>query len=140
MSLPAAVLWDMDGTLVDTEPNWIAAEHAIVAEHGGTWSDEFAHQLDQEDGQADGAPACGLSRNELRVWCHVMQEAYTKFLDKANRRQKTVIDKYGATNPAEFFAVVTETFFEKPKQLRKKWPELYELMKSFYSMDPLAWE
>jgi HAD superfamily hydrolase (TIGR01509 family) len=45
MSLPAAVLWDMDGTLVDTEPYWIAAEHDIVEEHGGTWSDEFAHQL-----------------------------------------------------------------------------------------------
>ncbi len=45
MSLPAAVLWDMDGTLVDTEPYWIAAEHALVAGHGGTWSDEFAHQL-----------------------------------------------------------------------------------------------
>ncbi|KRE62803.1 HAD family phosphatase [Nostocoides sp. Soil756] len=45
MSLPAAVLWDMDGTLVDTEPYWIAAEHQIVEEHGGTWSDEFAHEL-----------------------------------------------------------------------------------------------
>ncbi len=45
MSLPAAVLWDMDGTLVDTEPYWIAAEHGIVEEHGGTWNDEFAHQL-----------------------------------------------------------------------------------------------
>ncbi len=45
MSLPAAVLWDMDGTLVDTEPYWIRAEHAIVEEHGGTWNDEFAHQL-----------------------------------------------------------------------------------------------
>ncbi|NHA68938.1 HAD family hydrolase [Phycicoccus flavus] len=45
MSLPAAVLWDMDGTLVDTEPYWIEAEHRIVEEHGGTWSDEFAHQL-----------------------------------------------------------------------------------------------
>ncbi len=45
MSLPAAVLWDMDGTLVDTEPYWIHAEHTIVEEHGGTWSDEFAHQL-----------------------------------------------------------------------------------------------
>ena len=43
--LPAAVLWDMDGTLVDTEPYWIAAEHAIVAEHGGQWSDELAHQI-----------------------------------------------------------------------------------------------
>ena len=45
MSLPAAVLWDMDGTLVDTEPYWIAAEHSIVEEHGGRWNDEFAHQL-----------------------------------------------------------------------------------------------
>lgn len=45
MTLPAAVLWDMDGTLVDTEPYWIAAEHAIVEEHGGVWTDEYAHQL-----------------------------------------------------------------------------------------------
>ena len=45
MSLPAAVLWDMDGTLVDTEPYWISAEHAIVGEHGGTWNDEYAHEL-----------------------------------------------------------------------------------------------
>ncbi|WP_406830901.1 HAD family phosphatase [Pedococcus sp. KACC 23699] len=43
--LPAAVLWDMDGTLVDTEPYWISAEHAIVEEAGGVWSDEYAHQL-----------------------------------------------------------------------------------------------
>jgi HAD superfamily hydrolase (TIGR01509 family) len=43
--LPAAVLWDMDGTLVDTEPYWIAAEYALVAEHGGTWSDAHAHAL-----------------------------------------------------------------------------------------------
>ena len=43
--LPAAVLWDMDGTLVDTEPYWIRAEHAIVEEAGGVWSDEYAHQL-----------------------------------------------------------------------------------------------
>ncbi len=43
--LPAAVLWDMDGTLVDTEPYWVAAEHAIVEEHGGTWSQDYAEQL-----------------------------------------------------------------------------------------------
>lgn len=43
--LPAAVLWDMDGTLVDTEPYWLRAEHAVVADHGGTWSEEYAHQL-----------------------------------------------------------------------------------------------
>ena len=44
-ALPAAVLWDMDGTLVDTEPYWIEAEHELVAAHGGVWNDEFAHQL-----------------------------------------------------------------------------------------------
>jgi HAD superfamily hydrolase (TIGR01509 family) len=44
-ALPGAVLWDMDGTLVDTEPSWIAAEYALVAEHGGTWNDEHAHAL-----------------------------------------------------------------------------------------------
>jgi HAD superfamily hydrolase (TIGR01509 family) len=49
MSLPAAVLWDMDGTLVDTEPYWIAAEHDIVEEHGGTWSEELSHQLVGKD-------------------------------------------------------------------------------------------
>src|SRR6476620_7833642 len=43
--LPAAVFWDMDGTLVDTEPYWITAEHAIVEEAGGVWNDEYAHQL-----------------------------------------------------------------------------------------------
>ena len=42
---PAAILWDMDGTLVDTEPYWFAAEHELVAAHGGTWSDEQAHSL-----------------------------------------------------------------------------------------------
>jgi HAD superfamily hydrolase (TIGR01509 family) len=44
-ALPAAVLWDMDGTLVDTEPYWIAAEHALVEAHGGAWTDAHAHQL-----------------------------------------------------------------------------------------------
>ncbi len=43
--LPAAVLWDMDGTLVDTEPSWMAAEYALVAEHGGSWSEEQARAL-----------------------------------------------------------------------------------------------
>ncbi|HET7477297.1 MAG TPA: HAD family hydrolase [Dermatophilaceae bacterium] len=45
MSLPAAVLWDLDGTLVDTEPYWMASERSLVEEHGGVWTDEHAHQL-----------------------------------------------------------------------------------------------
>jgi len=53
--------------------------------------------------------------------------------------KKTVIDSYGATNPAEFFAVSTETFFEKPKQLSKKYPELYDVLKDYYRLDPKEW-
>jgi len=100
---------------------------------------EFAHQLDQEDGSTDGAPVMKLSRNELKIWCSVMQESYDKFLKIADKKGKTVIDHYGASHPSEFFSVVTETFFEKPKQLHKKWPELYKLMKNFYRLDPLSW-
>jgi len=51
-----------------------------------------------------------------------------------------VLRHYGATNPAEFFAVATETFFEKPKQLSEKHPELYEELKDYYKLDPLHWE
>ncbi|MEC9327889.1 MAG: zinc-dependent peptidase, partial [Verrucomicrobiota bacterium] len=46
---------------------------------------------------------------------------------------------YGATNPAEFFAVATETFFEKPKKLQQRYPRVYDHLKSFYSLDPLSW-
>jgi Mlc titration factor MtfA (ptsG expression regulator) len=50
-----------------------------------------------------------------------------------------VLDKYGATNPAEFFAVATECFFEKPRSLRHKHPELYDELKRFYQQDPAKW-
>ena len=53
--------------------------------------------------------------------------------------KKSVTDDYGATNPAEFFAVATETFFEKPVQLKKKAPELYHELQSFYKVDPAEW-
>jgi Mlc titration factor MtfA (ptsG expression regulator) len=51
-----------------------------------------------------------------------------------------VIDGYGATNPAEFFAVSTETFFEKPKVLQKRYPDLYTELATFYALDPLSWD
>jgi Mlc titration factor MtfA (ptsG expression regulator) len=100
---------------------------------------EFAHQLDQEDGSADGAPILE-SRSCYRNWAAVLSTEYDKLQDKTRRRQRSVIRKYGATNPAEFFAVATEAFFEKPRQMHKKSPELYEELKSFYKTDPLSWK
>ena len=59
-ALPAAVMWDMDGTLVDTEPYWIAEEHRLVTDHGGVWTDEHAHQL-VANGAGTVAPFLGES-------------------------------------------------------------------------------
>ncbi|MFH1727421.1 MAG: M90 family metallopeptidase [Pseudomonadota bacterium] len=99
---------------------------------------EFAHQLDQEDGQADGAPILE-KRSAYKLWAQVLGSSYHKFINKINSGNDDVIDDYGATDPAEFFSVVTETFFEKPKQLKNKYPELYEEFKKYYKLDPVSW-
>ncbi len=97
---------------------------------------EFAHQLDQEDGKANGVPI--LQRNsDYSIWAQVMTEEYEKLCNSVQQGIKTVINSYGATNPAEFFAVATETFFEKPHQLLKKHPALYELLQRYYQLDPI---
>ena len=99
---------------------------------------EFAHQLDQADGQADGAPILG-SPEQYSRWQSVCSKVFTDLQAKVNEGDKTLIDEYGATNPAEFFSVVTETFFEKPYYLKKKRPELYKLFAEYYQVDPLTW-
>jgi MtfA peptidase len=98
---------------------------------------EFAHQLDQETGEADGAPA--LPRRSMYIaWARVLGAEFEELVRQAEQRHRTDIDRYGATNPAEFFAVVTEAFFEKPQQLRRKHPALYEQLQLFYRQDPAA--
>ncbi|MFC1478974.1 zinc-dependent peptidase [Planctomycetota bacterium] len=100
---------------------------------------EFAHQLDQEDGVSDGTP-CLENRSAYSGWARVLSRDYETLRKKAGKGRKSVMDKYGATNPAEFFAVATETFFEKPRQLHKKHPDLYQELKEYYKMDPLGWQ
>jgi MtfA peptidase len=99
---------------------------------------EFAHQLDQEDGVADGAPILER-RSAYASWASILGEEYDTLIRKKKRHSKTVLQKYGATNPAEFFAVATEAFYEKPRQLNKKHPELYQELKSYYKVDPMEW-
>ena len=99
---------------------------------------EFAHQLDQEDGVGDGAPTLA-SRSSYTVWARVLSDEYSRLRSRVEKGKKTVLDSYGATNPAEFFAVASETFFEKPVQLRKKHPELFDELKLFYNVDPTEW-
>jgi Mlc titration factor MtfA (ptsG expression regulator) len=100
---------------------------------------EFAHQLDQEDGDADGAPILE-NRSSYRTWAAVLGDEYERLCNKTRGRRRSVLNKYGATNPAEFFAVATEAFFEKPKQMHKKSPDLYEELKNYYRIDPLSWD
>lgn len=98
---------------------------------------EFAHQLDQEDGAADGAPILE-HRSRYAGWARVLGEGYEQLRGDSRSSRKSEMDKYGATDPAEFFAVATECFFEKPVQMRKKHPELYEELKVYYRLDPAA--
>ncbi|MBD2506541.1 zinc-dependent peptidase [Nostoc muscorum FACHB-395] len=99
---------------------------------------EFAHQLDQEDGKAEGVPIL-QSNSDYPIWAKVMTEAYQQLCNDVLQGAKTVMDSYGATNPAEFFAVATETFFEKPHQLLSKHPALYEQLQRYYKLDPVQW-
>src|SRR2546426_38679 len=95
---------------------------------------EFAHQLDAEDGVSDGAPI--LPPNALRTWGGVLSEEYERLRRDAEHGRPSALDEYGATNKAEFFAVATESFFEKPVQLEREHPELYGQLREFYGQDP----
>ena len=99
---------------------------------------EFAHQLDQVNGAADGVPELS-NTGCYREWASVFTGAFSRFQVKLDKGRRTVIDPYGATNPAEFFAVLTETFYEKPKQLQKNYPKVYEQLSLYYHVDPLEW-
>ena len=94
---------------------------------------EFAHKLDMRDGTIDGTP---LLRPDLRAdWFRVCTEVYE---DLVAGRPRPPMRWYGATNHGEFFAVATETFFEKGPQMRDRQPELYEVLKAFYKQDTAA--
>jgi Mlc titration factor MtfA (ptsG expression regulator) len=99
---------------------------------------EFAHQLDQEDGVADGAPLLEQRTNYI-AWARVLSKEYKNLCRKTRKGRPSVLRRYGATNPAEFFAVATETFFEKPRQMQTKHPELYEELRDYYKLNPVEW-
>ncbi|AXS84740.1 zinc-dependent peptidase [Marinobacter sp. Arc7-DN-1] len=96
---------------------------------------EFAHQLDYLDGTADGAPP--LSGEQARHWQHTMTEAYQDLRHSLGHHHKPWLDPYGATEPAEFFAVLTEAFFQQPDHLKKEQPEVYKALLGYYRLDPM---
>lgn len=99
---------------------------------------EFAHQLDGLDGDMGGTPPLG-SRRELERWREVADREYVRLVRRADRGEITLLDHYGASNRAEFFAVATECFFERPIAMQRQHPELYAIFSDFYRLDPVEW-
>jgi len=98
----------------------------------------FAHQLDQDTGAANGAPYVGRGALQ-QAWARVMNQEFAALREGLARAQPSLIGPYAATSPAEFFAVTTELFFEKPAALAAERPELYEQLKRCYRLDPASW-
>lgn len=95
---------------------------------------EFAHVLDLGDGRFDGTPELNAWA-DYHAWTRVFSKHYEQLRARPNRSQ--VLRPYGATNEAEFFAVATEAFFEKPSRMKEKAPELYEELRRYYRLDPV---
>ena len=99
---------------------------------------EFAHQLDFENYLADGTPALDTP-TAYRAWGRVMSAELQALRRASNAGLATVLDNYGATDPAEFFAVATEAFFEQPAALAASHPALFSEMKNFFRQDPTTY-
>ena len=119
---------------------------------------EFAHQLDQEKGHANGAPGLtglpsrsarrrspsgrpvGLTRRDAyRSWSAAMRAGYAALQADALRQRPSLLSHYGATDPAEFFAVASEVFFEQAQAMADTHPDLYRELAAFYRVDPASW-
>ena len=98
---------------------------------------EFAHHLDDLEGGMDGTPPLA-TQGEYRRWDQVTQEEYQRLAAAAQRGKVTLLEHYGATSRAEFFAVATECFFERPTALAQNHPALYDVLQTFYRQDPRA--
>jgi Mlc titration factor MtfA (ptsG expression regulator) len=98
---------------------------------------EFAHKLDMLDGVVDGVPPLG-DKAEYERWNRVCQAEYQRLRELSDAGREGVLDPYGSTDEAEFFAVVTEAFFDAPIDLAEEHPALYEVLSAFYRQDTAA--
>lgn len=98
---------------------------------------EFAHLLDMANSDVDGVPPLD-TEEQYRTWLDVTRIEYRNLVRHAQRGRQTLLDWYGATSEAEFFAVATETFFEQPLEMQKLHPKLYDVLGAFYKQDPAA--
>lgn len=98
---------------------------------------EFAHILDMRDGTADGTPELHNTRL-FKAWVEVCSREYFRLKKQAEYGKKSLLDQYGAVHEAEFFAVATELFFDRPRQMRSEMRELYDVLSAYYRQDTAA--
>ena len=144
-----------DGLITTEQPSTRAGESWVRGPIVLSWADilsgsvnaedghnvvihEFAHKLDEQSGHMNGLP---MLRNpsHYREWNKILSEEYNALHERAKRGENKVLDQYGTVSPAEFFAVASESFFEKSMQMKKRLPELYEQLRTFYNVDPVSW-
>jgi MtfA peptidase len=135
---------DEDYLLGHTQPKlgalvlaWDSVRHAAASPFGGNnlVLHEFAHQLDFEDGTTDGTPLLD-THHEQRSWVEIMRAELNALRRAADRGEPTILNTYGTQNPAEFFAVATEAFFERPIELRQYHSKLYAVLQQFFKQNP----
>ena len=118
---------------------WDEVEHGArnFADGHNVVLHEFAHQLDEESGVANGAPLL-YTKAAYKSWAWVFGQEFAR-LQRNDPDEPSLLDRYGATNPAEFFAVATETFFEEPHKMYAHPRELFEELHGYYRLDPREW-
>ena len=98
---------------------------------------EFAHKIDMHNGAANGFPPLHADMNR-NAWTQAFASAYADMQQRLDRGEYTLIDPYAAEDPAEFFAVLSENFFETPEAVQTNYPEVYRQLAAFYRQDPLG--
>jgi len=115
--------------------SWADAEQGGSGDGYNVVIHEFAHKLDMLNGDANGFPPLHADMDRAR-WSDTFSAAYEDFCARVERHEETVIDPYAAENPAEFFAVLSEAFFEMPNAVRSGYPAVYGELAAFYRQDP----
>jgi Mlc titration factor MtfA (ptsG expression regulator) len=129
--------WDdeLAGEAMPGGPVVISWDAAAYDPHINVVIHEFAHKLDMVSGVADGMPPLHPGMDP-RAWAQAFSEAYEGFGDALERGKDTWLDPYAAEHPSEFFAVISEAFFEEPAETQRRYPAVYEQLKLFYKQDP----
>ena len=116
--------------------SWSNVETAWRHDGANVVIHEFAHKLDMHNGGADGFPSLHADMNREQ-WTETFTAAYEDLCQQVRRGEPTGLDDYACESPAEFFAVVSEVFFERPEMLIEHYPEVYSQLAMFYRQDPV---